>query len=541
MFRLYLNKLIATLVAITCLAIPYHVHAEPALTKFLIVPQPDCGMNVVYQSEFFDSLRCRPGVYLPSVRSQLQRALAKGNVFTVTQLRRDIATIYTQLDSTDAAEASLNTALQEMKAAYAKKPSGAMALVIARIFDQDKGDGWSDSAATWYLRTVKIDPDNWHAYFEYTEGLPVFTSDTMPIISWLDRCDSVYLAATRSTNDPSSLAEINYCYAKVLSSLHFEQMVLGMFTTMPKMVAKMSSGTDKDSAGAALAREYFGGFSNPRVVELYQRAAQLDPGNAPYLLTYSFAKLFQIFVNTISRTPDIGSLATEETARTLFSQSRDTIMIIRQDLNRLPESEKLRYPAVYYYLAAADLMLDNVQAAYDEVRMFISRMPSASCGYGLHCGICGMLIKEGANDASTLLPEMMALSGDKCNRYPTPEDCYRLGYLKLMTGDPAGADSAIDVAITHSDKQDLNYIVARATCAYLQGNRLRLNSLLALLRAKEHDMAGDCLAAYTMLQAVITAGDGDIPSAIRWATKSAKADSTNALTIEFLQLFNNAK
>lgn len=408
-------------------------------------------------------------------------------------------------------------------------------MLIARLYDQGQAENWNDSAQAWYTAVIRLKPDCTAAYFDYTLGLGIFSTTDTLLLNWLNRCDSVYQQMMETELNDHERAEITFQYAKMLGGIAGQAMVLGMFEAIPTVI-NSTSDMNEDSLGIAFWKKLFGEVSNQQIRDLYARAVELNPQQTPYLLAFCFDELFRVFMTIIDRADEFkdNEANADRILQKCFNENRQTIVSVRQQLDNVPETEKKRFPAVYYYLSVADYMLGNYELALDEINIFLILMPRIRCGYDMHCGIISALISRGSHQLDEYLEQLLYLNNQKCEQCPTDQDCFRLAYFLIIYGELPSAIQAIDLALAHAEKQELEIVVAKAMCLYVQDEKATANSLLQVLHAKEKDMDNSCLYHYSLFRSVVCARDGDWQKAISWANKALQADSTDATAASLL-------
>lgn len=504
---------------------------ENALNEYLVIPEPEgCGFSWAYEDAFYDSLRANTNMSLLQLKTGLYQAKLKNDELLAARIELDLASVYSFLDSAQVAKQYTNEALKALKQKYDFSPTAEGAYLIGCAYGQSDQ---SDTADRWYERAINLEDDYYPAYFEIVSGISSVTDTALK--PWVERTAALAERLINSDCDSSLRADVAYRYAQMKRQIILTNQALGLldlftdvFTNLLTNQGRIQLDSVKiDSLALSWILKVTGGLCAPEVIELFSTAATLDPGKTHYQLTYLSSELARIFIPAFYELMTKGD-ETSQSPLILMRQSldrtRDDVLPIRDRLDKIPYTEKLRYPSVYYYLAIADLMIGDYWHAYQEIKTFNLLVPDNTCGYGLYCGIVVSFEAVNSEEAAGLGDELVRITQQKCDQYPSGPDCYLAGVLLIYDGNLSAAVPALESAIM-LDGENPRPRISLAICTYLLGDNKKSEALVRLLQQQESKLSSNDLACYSILRAVQNARQGEIESAIYWAQKAVDSEA----------------
>lgn len=490
---------------------------DTEILRFLVIPSPDCGLSWTYQDNYFDPLKANPELALEDITAALRKDRGSDPLYTA-RLKLDAATVYAELDSPVIAQRYNQEALDMLERLYRRNPSAECAFSIGQAkerLNQDK------EANAWYEQAYEHDPNYYPAVFEMVSE--VSFKDQEKATLWARRAKRLSDKLLGSEADASIRAEVAYEFAGVRSSIMARSQVVGWFDMIWELAGSESDESESTKQALASMKSMFGSLCSEENVSLLKTAADLDPTNTQHQVAYVGARLGQIFFGVFDIIAEKGEDIPDAEARQYFKQwfvdNRTTIQALRDRLEALPLTERLRCPVVHYYLAYADVLLDEYTIAYTEICEFIRLKPDNDSAQSLLCTIIDQM--PGSN--SNLGDILMTYTERKCELYPTMADCYRYGYLKWLTGDLVGSYQAF----AHSALFAIEDFRPRLACAVVMlqnGQTEDALSFVQTLELYEPDLSGQEEACYFILKSVIATRNGDLDIAKYWAEKAANQD-----------------
>lgn len=488
--------------------------------SFLKVPNPNCGLNVVWSSTYGDSMLSRTDLTIPYLLNKVNQ----GQKSDIALAHFNLAKIYYYLDSAMTAYQHLIQARQLLVDIYHTQPTSENAYLIGHSLDMDQQSDLDDSAQTRYMRAIDLDADNYMAYFKYTEGLDDRLSSKKG--EWLNKCQLLVDRLLKSNISDCEKAKIASQYADLITGIKMFGQVKDFFVTLPEIILNTTDSTNEDSLASEMFQSWTSNLNNTEAFQLIKYAANICPEHTQYLIDYSGRELFRIFSTLFRNTQFLedDSVDLEIMIKFIFNQEKKALADIHRQLEKLPNSEKNRYPAAYYYLAAAEMMSSDFDQAYHNICLFNQLDPDNSSGYALHCGIVFSQCENGDKDLEYWLTKLASLNKNQCESYPTEEDCYRAAILLLYQGQLTESFQAFEQTIQNSTDRPFSSLIGEAVICLLLEDTRQMQRIISVLNNGELKMNMEQRLCYYYLQAVICMLEGQTERAKLWAQKATLED-----------------
>lgn len=486
---------------------------------YLILPDPDCGLQWCYQSTFSDPLLSDPYSSLVLLKSQLRETGAITAVQTA-HLKLDAADVYFHLDSLATADRHATEAVIMLERSFARQQTAECAYLIARAHERLEKN---EIARQWYERAIDLNREYYQAYFEIVDDLPF--SDEAQLKRWIERTQRLAERLIRSDHDSALRADVAYQYAMMRANLIMKGGVGRFFEFAGEYVRAPKDSVAFERFMRTQVWTAMCPLCGQEIVDLLKTAVQLQPNNTQYQIVFTAAELGHLFFSSIERMkqqPDASSLSVQEMFDRGFSNERENILTIRSRLLQISALDRVRFPVVHLYLSLTDALLGEYHRAYETLKKYLRLQPDNQCAHAMLCGVVEMIRSAEPITARGLIDEFMTIGERKCLEYPSGPDCYRLGYLKWYVGDLKASLNLFRLA-AFLDEKNSGSRLAAAIIALKLGEVQEARVIARSLGKKGSGLGSEKeRVCYHILMAVLAAQDGDLPSARYWAEEALK-------------------
>lgn len=500
------------------------------LLDYLVIPETDCNFLWCHDSSFFDPLLANPQMSFVELHKQHEKWDRVSDV-PLAKLKLDLSRVCSRLDSVGVAQQYAEQARQILEQVYANQKTAETAYLLGIAFDRLDKD---KIARQWYEKAYEHDHNHYRTCFEVVTSLE--PSEEKDLRLWTKRARELAERLMEPENDPPVRADVAYEYAMVLMHIGTQGGLKDFFTTMADVVKKPSK---SDGGEEAMFLKIFGtidAMGTKEVAGLLKTAADIEPTNARYQLSYAAAEIGRIlFANVkgvLKEEKQVPNASEKEAFQQIFGKNKEEVFAVRQRLLLLPMVERDRYPAINLYLADVNFILEDYQIAYDELLAFIQAQPAFEPAYAFLCGLSTVMMLSNEQIREQILNRLMSITEKKCADLPTFGDCYRLGALYWMQGDLHASINAFQKALMSGE--DVRPRIATAIALLQLGDDANARTIAESLKRTDPHMSGSNGICYNMLRAIIAASDNDLPSALFWAEKAAVEDTNDKLKAKAL-------